>query len=272
VSVDFPGYAALPDHELDLLTGALLIASDAYPGLDWDEQRAELSALSEPLRRLGLSRLPGAAQARALADHLALRCGFRGNTEDYYDPRNSFLNDVLALRRGIPISLSVLYIEVSRRAGVRASGVGFPGHFLVRLDGGGAPIVIDPFNGGEVLDEAALAELLRRTNYRQPFSREMLAPTPVRHVIARMLMNLRGVYAARADYPRLLLVIDRFIDLMPDSIEELRDRGFLYARLGATEAAIADLEAYTERLPHAGDVAEVRQAIRKLRGGSGLEN
>ena len=270
--MDFPGYAAQPDHELDLLTGALLIARDAYPGLDWNQQLGELSALSEPLLRLGLSHLPARAQARALADHLALRCGFRGNTEDYYDPRNSFLNDVLALRRGIPISLSVLYVEVSRRAGVRASGVGFPGHFLVRLDDGASPIVIDPFNGGEVLDETALSAHLKRSNYRQPFSREMLAPTPVRHVIARMLMNLRGIYASRADYPRLLLVIDRFLDLMPESTEELRDRGYLHARLGAAEAAVADLEAYVDRLPHAGDVAEVRQAILKLRGRSGTEN
>jgi regulator of sirC expression with transglutaminase-like and TPR domain len=136
------------------------------------------------------------------------------------------------------------------------------------LDAGEEPIVIDPFNGGAVLDEAALSDLLRRTNFRQPFSPEMLAPTPVRHVIARMLMNLRGIYAARADYPRLLLVIDRFLDLMPESTEELRDRGYLLARLGATEAAVADLEAYVEQLPHAGDVAEVRQAIDKLRGRS----
>jgi regulator of sirC expression with transglutaminase-like and TPR domain len=272
--VDFPEYAALPDPELDLLTGALLIATDAYPALDWDEQFQALSALSEPLQRLPVSRLPLELQARALADHLALRCGFRGNKEDYYDPRNSFLNDVLALRRGVPISLGVLYIEVSRRAGVRASGVGFPGHFLVRLDlpgGGAAPVIIDPFNGGEVLDEAALSALLKKANYRQPFTREMLSPTPVRHVIARMLMNLRGIYATRADYPRLLLVIDRFLDLMPDSTEELRDRGYLLARLGAAEAAVSDLEAYVDRLPHAGDVAEVRQAIQKLRG-HGLDN
>lgn len=264
--MDFPAYAALPDHELDLLTGALLIASDAYPALDWGEQIGVLAELSAPLARLELGRLPVRAQARALADHLALRCGFRGNTEDYYDPRNSFLNEVLVMRRGIPISLGVLYIEVARRAGVRASGVGFPGHFLVRLDGGTETLVIDPFNGGEVLDERALTDLLRKANYRQPFSREMLAPTPVRHVIARMLMNLRGIYASRADYPRLLLVIDRFLDLMPESTEELRDRGYLWARLGAAEAAVQDLEAYVDRLPHAGDVAEVRQAIAKLRG------
>jgi regulator of sirC expression with transglutaminase-like and TPR domain len=141
----------------------------------------------------------------------------------------------------------------------------------VRLDGSDGPAVIDPFNGGAVLDEAALADLLRQSNYRQPFSKEMLAPTPVRHVIARMLMNLRGVYASRADYPRLLVVIDRFLDLIPESTEELRDRGYLHARLGAAEAAVADLTEYLDRMPQAGDVVEVRQTIDRLRG-RGLDN
>ena len=265
--MDFPAYAAQPDHALDLLTGALLIATDAYPSLDWAEQEAALEELSAPLARLGLAELRAAAQARALSDHLALRCGFRGNTEEYYDPRNSYLNEVLQRRRGIPISLAVVYIEVARRAGAKLSGVGFPGHFLVRVDGASGPVVMDPFNGGQVLSEEALSDLLRRANYRQPFSRDMLSPTPVRHVIARMLMNLRGIYATQGDYARLLLVIDRFLDLMPESTEELRDRGYLWARLGAPEAALRDLESYVERLPNAGDVADVRLTIERLRAG-----
>ncbi len=264
--MDFPAYAAQPDHELDLVTGALLIAHDAYPELDSQAVLAELDQLAQPLARLAMQTLPARAQARALADHLALRCGFRGNTEDYYDPKNSFLNDVLERRLGIPISLAVVYVEVARRAGMRASGVGFPGHFLVRVDDATGPVVVDPFNAGETLGEPALRELLKRTNYRQPFTREMLAPTPVRHVLARMLMNLRGIYTTRADYARLLVVLDRFIDLLPESTEELRDRGYLWARLGAPAAAVADLEEYAERLPNAGDLAEVRQTIERLRG------
>src|SRR5690606_9939013 len=132
--VDFAAYAAQPDGELDLLEGALLVAGDAHPGLDHARVSREIEALAEPLRRRGVAELPAAAQARVLADQLFVAAGFRGNETDYYDPRNSFLDDVIARRTGIPISLSILYVEVARRAGVSASPVGFPGHFLVRID------------------------------------------------------------------------------------------------------------------------------------------
>jgi regulator of sirC expression with transglutaminase-like and TPR domain len=263
--VDFSAYARQPDEDLDLLTGAILIAADAYPGLDQAELARRIDELAEPLSRRVLGDLPGRAQARALGDYLGLACGFRGNTEDYYEPENSFLNDVLTRRVGIPISLAVLYVEVARRVGVRASGVGFPGHFLVRVEDADRPVVIDPFNGGVILAQSDLAALLEKSGYRGPFAPGMLDPTPPRHVIARMLMNLRGIYAARGDYPRLLLVLDRFLDLLPESTEEFRDRGYLLARLGAPEAAVEDLTAYVERLPQAGDVAEVRQFIQRLR-------
>lgn len=219
----------------------------------------QIDELAEPLTRRQLAGLPAAAQARALADQLFVRAGFRGNTADYYDPRNSFLDEVLARRTGIPISLSVLYVEVARRAGVRASPVGFPGHFLASIDDGdGSRLVIDPFNGGGVRSEEALGELLRRSGSTLEYSEELLAPTPVRQVVSRMLMNLRGVYTMRGEYARLLVVFDRLLELWPDSIDELRDRGFLFARLGAPDAALADLARYLERAPHAADAAEVR--------------
>jgi len=257
--VDFRAYAAQPDTEMDLLEGALLVARDARPGLDRVMIEQQIDELAEPLTRRQLAGLPAAAQARALADQLFVRAGFRGNTADYYDPRNSFLDEVLARRTGIPISLSVLYVEVARRAGVRASPVGFPGHFLASIDDGdGSRLVIDPFNGGGVRSEEALGELLRRSGSTLEYSEELLAPTPVRQVVSRMLMNLRGVYTMRGEYARLLVVFDRLLELWPDSIDELRDRGFLFARLGAPDAALADLARYLERAPHAADAAEVR--------------
>jgi regulator of sirC expression with transglutaminase-like and TPR domain len=265
MGVDFSAYAAQPDDELDLLTGAILIAADAYPGLDQGDVLRRMDELAEPLSRRNVAALPGRAQARALGDYLGLACGFRGNAEDYYEPENSFLNDVLTRRVGIPISLAVVYVEVARRVGVRASGVGFPGHFLVRVEDADRPVVLDPFNGGAILGQQELVALLEKSGYRGPFAPAMLDPTPPRHVIARMLMNLRGVYASRGDYPRLLLVLDRFLDLLPESTEEFRDRGYLLARLGAPEAAVEDLTAYVERLPQAGDVAEVRKTIERLR-------
>jgi regulator of sirC expression with transglutaminase-like and TPR domain len=263
--VDFRSYAALPDHELDLLEGALLVAKDARPALDRAAVERQLDELAEPLLRRQLSALPAAAQARALADQLFVSAGFRGNTSDYYDPRNSFLDEVLARRMGIPITLSVLYVEVARRAGVRASPVGFPGHFLAGIeDASGARLVIDPFNGGGVRGEAALGELLRSSGSNLEYSEELVAPTPVRQVVSRMLMNLRGVYTMRGDYARLLVVFDRLIDLWPSSVDELRDRGFLFARLGAPDAALADLTRYLERSPHAPDAADVRAWVERI--------
>jgi regulator of sirC expression with transglutaminase-like and TPR domain len=262
--LDFHEYASQPDDELDLLEGALFIASDARPGLDRAALVAELDALARPLARARLAELPAPLQARALADHLFVREGFHGNSGDYYDPKNSFLDEVVARRTGIPISLSVLYVEVARRAGVWASPVGFPGHFLVRVEDHDRRLVVDPFHGGGVLDEVALADLLRRSGSKLRYSAEMIEPTPVRQVVARMLMNLRGIYATRGDYARLLLILDRLIDILPDSTEELRDRGFLLGRLGAPDAAVVDLKRYVERLPHAGDAAEVRRWIERF--------
>jgi regulator of sirC expression with transglutaminase-like and TPR domain len=264
--VNFGAYAAQPDDELDLLEGALLIASDARPGLDPEAVASEVDALAEPLRRRGLATLPAPAQARVLADHLFVGIGFHGNDADYYDPRNSFLDEVIARRTGIPISLSVLYVEVARRAGVTASPVGFPGHFLVRIDDHERRLVVDPFHGGGALDEVALADLLRRSGSKLRYSSELIAPTPVRQVVARMLMNLRGIYASRGDFRRLLLVIDRLIDLMPGSTDELRERGLLLARLGAPAAAAEDLSRYVETFPHADDAPEVRRFIERLTG------
>lgn len=265
--MNFRSYAALPDQSLDLLTGALLIARDAYPALDIASQKARFDVLARPLARRRLEHAPVLAQTSVLAEYLYETCGFEGNRADYYDPRNSFLNEVLDRRLGIPISLAVVYIEVARRVGVQARGVGFPGHFLVRVEAAldSEAVIVNPFGAGEVLNRADLQQLLRQGNSARPeLEFAMLSPTPTRHILARLLMNLRGIYATRADYPRLLLVLDRLIDLIPDVANEVRDRGLLWAKLGAPRAAIDDLNRYLECLPHAGDVAEVRRLIERL--------
>jgi regulator of sirC expression with transglutaminase-like and TPR domain len=264
--VNFRAYATQPDDELDLLEGALLIACDAHPWLDPTAVEHEIELLARPLVARGIKGLTAPEQAELLAEHLFGTEGFSGNRADYYDPQNSFLDAVISRRMGIPVTLSVLYVVVARRAGVRASPVGFPGHFLARVDDHDRRLVVDPFHGGAMLDEVALAELLRRSGSKLRYSSEMIAPTPVRQVVARMLMNLRGIYASRGDFARLMVILDRLIDLLPDSDEELRDRGFLLGRLGAPDAAVDDLKAYVERLPHAGDVDEVRKWIEKFEG------
>jgi regulator of sirC expression with transglutaminase-like and TPR domain len=262
--VRFSDYAALPDESLDLVTGALLIARDEYPGLDFDQTLGELETIAEPLRQQQLARKMITTQTEALRVRLFDELGFAGNVAAYYDPRNSFLNDVLLRRLGIPITLAVLYIEVARRAGVRACGVGFPGHFLVRVGSRTKNVIVDPMSG-RILDSEALEELAKRAlGSGKRLLPGMLEPAPTRHVVARVLMNLRGIYAERGDYPRLLVVLDRLIDLLPDVANELRDRGFLWARLGAPRAALDDLKRYIETLPNAGDVSDVRRLIEKL--------
>lgn len=262
--MDFSSYAAKPESELDLLTGALLIAKDAYPALNLDEERARIDILAQPLKAQGLERESAHVQAQALSRLLHEAYGLRGNTENYHDPDNSFVNVVLDRKLGIPISLAVVYLAVADRVGIRARGIGFPGHFLVRVDDPRGTVVMDPFFGGELLDRPALEGLLHRVAPRMTFSEEMLDPAPARHVVARMLMNLRTLYAARGDSGRLLVALDRLVDLVPEAHEEARDRGYLYARLGARDAALADFQRYLSALPHADDASEVKRAISQL--------
>lgn len=270
--MEFRDYARDHDDRLDLLTGALLIARDAHPGLDLGAQRARLDELARPLSGRGLSGLPPTVQARLLSDYLYVVCGFHGAMNDYHDPRNSFLNEVLDRKTGIPITLAVVYIEVARRVGVDALGVGFPGHFLVRLDARSPdpsatlnePVIIDPFNQGRLLDADALAGLLRRSNVRAPLSSDMLEPARTRHIVARMLMNLRGIYASRGDASRLLLTLDRLIDLLPDLSSELIERAKLYEQLGAPGAALSDYQRYLEVDPDGADSISARKSAERL--------
>jgi regulator of sirC expression with transglutaminase-like and TPR domain len=270
--VEFGDYARANDDRLDLLTGALLIARDAHPSLDFAEQRARLDELARPLAKHRLAGLPATVQARVLSDYLYVVCGFHGARADYYDPKNSFLNEVLERKVGIPITLAIVYIEVARRLGVDALGVGFPGHFLVRLGARSSgleaelnePVIVDPFNQGRLLGSEALSALLVRSNVRVPLSKEMLEPARTRHIVARMLMNLRGIYASRGDSSRLLLTLDRLIDLMPELSSELVERAKLYEQLGAPAAALADFERYLTVDPDGSESAAARAAITRL--------
>jgi regulator of sirC expression with transglutaminase-like and TPR domain len=211
-------FAALvqrPEGEIELDRAALEVGAWDYPDAVADVVRYrgvldDLARAVEVSRRgAGEHERPGArALGRALFDEL----GFRGNTADYYDPRNSFLREVLDRRTGIPITLAVVTMEVGRRVGVRATGVGFPGHFLVRVheDAADDGQVIDPFNGGAALSEADLAELLRRVvGPEARFEPALLEPTSKRQILTRMLLNLAGIYGKAGDLFRSLEVLER---------------------------------------------------------------
>ena len=209
--------------------GAALIARDAYARLDLDRlTRASTTSRRRSSTR-GVASLPVDEQVQLVSSHLYEELGFRGNEQDYYDPKNSLLPDVLDRRLGIPITLALVYCEIARRAGVRARGVSFPGHFLVRVDPAGredAPLAVDPFFGGRRLDEAGLQKLLERASPAQKLaSTSTSRPRRSRTMLVRMLINLKWIYATRGDFARALLALDRIICLTPDSVPALRERG-----------------------------------------------
>jgi len=279
----FEALAAIPDADIDVALGAALIARDVYGSLDVDAVLARFDELARPLAGRGLGGAPARVQAEQLSQHIYDACGFSGNETDYYDPRNSLISDVLDRRLGIPITLAIVYGEVARRVGVRARGVAFPGHFLVRLEGdagldaggrddlrpdgeAGAPLLVDPFFGGRVLDDDALTTLYTRVSGRTaPPPPALLEPASPRAMLVRMLVNLRSIYLSRGDLARAMLAIDRIVCLTPDAPEPLRERGLLSARLGASASAIADLERFLVLAPGAEDADAIRVRLQQLR-------
>jgi regulator of sirC expression with transglutaminase-like and TPR domain len=265
--------ALLERDPVPLDEAALALAQEEYPALDPDEVLVRLDALADRVQR----RAPGARRSavvlHALRKVLFEEEGLKGNRAEYEDPRNSFLNEVLDRRLGIPISLCVVYMEVARRVGLPLQGVGFPGHFLAKYTSpAGIEIFVDPFNGGEMLSaDECVARYRARTGGRD-LDRRHLAAVATRQVLTRMLHNLRRIYLARSDDVRAYWVLDRILLLAPGRLEALRDRGLVSLRLGAAAAAERDLEAYLERAPASPDVDEVRRVLAALRGRRPLVN
>jgi regulator of sirC expression with transglutaminase-like and TPR domain len=258
------------DAQIDVALGAALIAKDAYPNLEPTAVLADLDEMSAPLFRLRLEEKSALEQVRSLREHIYESLGFRGNEIDYYDPKNSLLSDVIARRLGIPITLAIVYCEIARRVGVPARGVGFPGHFLVRIDQPGfpeePPLTIDPFFGGRVLDEEAVERLLRRALGPEEMLRpdEHLAPASARAVLVRMLTNLKAIYLTRGDHARAHLAADRILLFAPNAPAVLRERGVLAAKLGAHESARADFARALELLPEGAEARAIRAQLSDL--------
>jgi regulator of sirC expression with transglutaminase-like and TPR domain len=208
-----------PEADLDLAQASLLIAEAEYPGLDVAHYIDLLDQLgAEARRRIGESPRSDAESETALRCLLRLlyeERGFRGNSEDYYDPRNSFLNDVLERRVGIPITLAVVVLEVAARAGITARGVSFPGHFLVRATGARGPLFVDPFDGGLAGPAELRALHARATGQEKEPDPRLLEPAPKAQVVLRMLNNLRSIYASRGDRDRLRAILERVEVLAP---------------------------------------------------------
>lgn len=260
--------AKLDDEALPLLSTALLIARDEYPGLDADLYDTLVQSHVEHLRTevdaIALWPLKMAAVNRHLFDEL----GYAGNHDEYYDPRNSYLNEVFERRLGNPISLAMVQMEVARRLGIPLDGVSFPGHFLVRLPVDDGLLVMDPFNGGRPLGVDELRERARpHLGGELPDDRallQILDPAPHRAILVRMLRNLHGVYADDEQWDRAARSADRILRLMPDQPEALRDRGLAYLHLEHRHGARQDLSRYLQLHPQARDAASIREQLVEL--------
>ncbi len=272
----FSALVSREDGEIELARACLQIAEDAYPGLDVEGYVGEIERIA---RRLRARIAPGvAAEDRiiALNEFLFDDLGFRGNADNYYDPRNSYLNEVLDRRTGIPITLAVLYMEIGRRIELPFEGVSFPGHFLVRLPMRSGALVLDPFSGGAPQSEDELRERLKRVIPRVAGANtggvpvaelpldQFLEPAGKRQILARLLRNLKGVYREKDKPERLLEVLNRMIVVAPEAAGERRDRGYLYHRLECWRPALQDLADYLEREPDAADLYEVRARMMEL--------
>lgn len=259
----FAEMAARPDGAIDLVEAALLISAEENPGLDPRPTRELLERWSDELR----PRLAGGDLERlqALCRFLFQEKGLCGDREAYYDPRNSFLDQVLVRRRGIPITLALVLLEVGRRVGVPLVGVGFPGHFLVR-HGFHPQILLDPFDGGKLLVPEDCAGILARVcGDSIPFSARLLQPVDARQIVQRMLNNLCGIYLAGGALSRAVSVLDRILLLVPGDPRVKRARGLLRLKAGDIAGAVADLEVYLEAEPDASDWDDIAAVLEELR-------
>lgn len=260
------------DDSIPLFEAALAIAQDAEPQLDLAATQAEVDILAARLQRR-LAPDASSVQKLRLLNHFFYReLGFAGNVNNYYDPDNSYLHRVLSTRRGIPISLAVIYMELAQQIGLNVRGVSFPGHFLMKLSVQSGDIVLDPFNGTS-LSREELEERLEPYFEQQsypgaiPLSYYLHSAHP-REILVRMLRNLKTLFLDNMRWQRVLSVQQRLLILLPDEITERRDRGLAYANLECPQAALLDLEAYLAERPYAPDAELLRSKLPELREAS----
>ncbi|WP_041237747.1 SirB1 family protein [Gloeothece citriformis] len=254
-----------PDHQINLAKACLLIASQEYPTLDLEEYLNALDTMGQEIEE----RLPASSYPlkiiQTINDYLFKDLGFKGNTTDYYDPRNSFLNDVIDRRIGIPITLSVVYLELAKRLNFPMVGIGMPGHFMIRPDFEEAGIFVDVFNRGEILFEQDCEQRLQQV-YQQPVKLEphFLDAVTNQQILGRILTNLKYIYLNRQEFSKTLKTIEQILLIFPNHPLELRDKGLIYYQLGQWEKASQDLKIYLALLPDAQDATVIRQLLQQI--------
>ena len=264
-------FAALvqQDDAIPLFEAALSIAQDEDPALDLTACMVELDKLANQLKRRLPSDVGQIPKLRLLNQFFYQELGFAGNVNDYYDPNNSYLHKVLLSRRGIPISLAVIYMELAQQVGLNVRGISFPGHFLMKLSVKNGDIVLDPFNGAslsrEELEERLEPYFLQPQDSASLPMASLLEDAQPRVILVRMLRNLKALYAEQPRWQQFLNVQQRLVVLLPDEISERRDRGLAFANLDYPQAALQDLEAYLVRCPDASDAELLRDRLSDLR-------
>ncbi|MDX2214240.1 MAG: SirB1 family protein [Oculatellaceae cyanobacterium bins.114] len=253
------------DNTIDLAKAALFFAQEEYPNLDPDDYLNALDTMADEVEeRLPSTRYP-LRVIQTINDYLYKDLGFNGNLEDYYDPRNSYLNQVIDRRVGIPITLSLVYLEIARRLDFPMAGVGMPGHFLIRPVAEEMEVFVDPFHGGEILFSEDCQERFSQVHGKTiRFDVNFLEPVTPRRFLGRMLTNLKVIYLNRGEWSKALAVIERLLLVFPEAPVEQRDRGILYYQMGRWVEATQDLENYLISAPMAEDAAIVKQLLKRM--------
>lgn len=268
-TLDYFASLVQQDDSILLFEAALSLGQDEEPDLNLTTPQLEMDTLAARLRK----RLPTDAshvqKLRMLNHFFYQELGFCGNANDYHHPDNSYLHRVISTRRGIPISLAMVYIELAQQIGLQIRGISFPGHFLMKLSVQSGEIILDPFNGSslsrEELEERLEPYIAPCPDGVVPPLAAYLQPASAREMLVRMLRNLKTVFTEQELWKRLLGVQERLVILLPDDIHELRDRGLAYGRLECPQAALQDIERYLAQRPYAADADTLRRRLPELR-------
>jgi regulator of sirC expression with transglutaminase-like and TPR domain len=260
------------DAHIPLFEAALFIAQDDEHPLDLSVCLTDIDKFAMRLKRRLHADIAPIPKLRLLNNFFYQELGFSGNFNDYYNPDNSYLHKVMSTRRGIPISLAVIYMELAQQIGLDVKGISFPGHFLMKLSIKTGDIILDPFNGAslsrEEIEERLEPYFIHGRNPEDPPLTSYLANATDRSILARMLRNLKAVYAEQPHWKEFLNVQQKLVILLPGEIEERRDRGLAYANLDCPNAALQDIEAYLAQCPQATDAELLRMRLPELRAAS----
>lgn len=271
-ALDYFASLVQDDEHLPLFEAALSIAQDDEPALDLTACQLEIDKFAARLRRRMPADIAPIPKLRLLNNYFYQELGFSGNLNDYYHPDNSYLHKVLATRRGIPISLAVIYMELAQQVGLDVRGISFPGHFLMKMSVKNGEIILDPFSGAslsrEDIEERLEPYFINGRNAGDPPLASYLADATPRQILVRMLRNLKALFAEHPQWRHYLNVQQRLVILLPEDMGERRDRGLAYANLDCPQAALQDLETYLARCPRATDAEGLRLRLPELRAAS----